>query len=722
MLKHIFILLVLHTASEHSFAQCGANPVSGTTTISTADQVVNSYFPGTGNPVIGATSLTVGAIDGRGSATGLSAGDLVLIIQMQGADVNATNNDAYGDGIAGGSANGYLNNSNLIAGYYEYNTVAGVAGSVITFSYSLANNYYTRSFAAGSGSHSYQLIRVPRYYDLTITGTGSVTAPSWNGSTGGIVVLDAANIATINGTVDVSAKGFRGGGGKNFTGATAGHTNGSTGLTNTDYRWNSAVTTAANLTGGAKGESFAGTPVYVLNLGSTTTTTNTGEGYVNGSMGRSAPANGGGGGTDGSPVGAGSENQFNTGGGGGGNAGAGGNGGSGWHGGAGSVATYPYGGHGGSSFAQASIGRFAMGGGGGAGTANNSTASNEYQSSGGAGGGIVIIRAKSFAGSGAVNANGGDAPGVVGVGGTANTDAAGGGGAGGTIVLVISQTGTPGLTGITANAGGGKGGDMTNYYDHGPGGGGGGGIIYASGTLASSTITGGLNGKTRTGSTGGAVTNDFGATAGSNGSVVTLTFVPGLINRNNLASPCGTLPVTLLDFYAVVNNNLVNLYWRIDQAINFSHFQIEYSLDGNNFLNAGNINYINGRSSYDFTHANNAAIIYYRLKLLDLDGTYSYSKTIVIKTNRSSERITVYPNPTSGISTVQFKWTGNAVGLLKLTDGGGRVVYERLIQFRRGDTSVPINIENLPGGLYTISVEINKTVVAREKLVLTVNK
>lgn len=69
--------------------------------------------------------------------------------------------------------------------------------------------------------------------------------------------------------------GFRGGGGKQFGGASAGNTNGAGAITNTDYRWNSAVTTAANTVGGSKGEGIAGTPVYIPNIIASTTTTGT---------------------------------------------------------------------------------------------------------------------------------------------------------------------------------------------------------------------------------------------------------------------------------------------------------------------------------------------------------------------------------------------------------------------------------------------------------------
>ncbi|MEI9945869.1 MAG: hypothetical protein WDN26_16815 [Chitinophagaceae bacterium] len=66
-----------------SKAQCGLDPVTGTTTITTAGQIVNSYYPGQGNPLATTTSLMVGSIDGRGNATALAAGDLILIIQCR---------------------------------------------------------------------------------------------------------------------------------------------------------------------------------------------------------------------------------------------------------------------------------------------------------------------------------------------------------------------------------------------------------------------------------------------------------------------------------------------------------------------------------------------------------------------------------------------------------------------------------------------------------------
>jgi hypothetical protein len=699
-------------------AQCGVPPTSGSVTISIANNVINTYYPGIGSPAAGSTSLNVGSIDPRGNTTAISTGDLVLIVQVQGADIDATNTDSYGDNTAGAPASGYIG-TNLSAGYYEYNTIAGISGSTITFSYSLANNYYNRDFTSTNSIQRYEVIRVPRYYDLRIKHGASLTCPEWNGNTGGIVVVDVANQFTLQGTIDVSYKGFRGGGGKNLTGATAGNSNGAGTLTNTDYRWESPITNSANLTGGAKGEGIAGTPAYYLEYGSSFTTTGSVEGYINGSMGRGAPANAGGGGTDGSPVGASTENQYNTGGGGGANGGNGGNGGSGWHGGSGDVNTYPYGGYGGSAFSQRSLQRFCMGGGGGAGTANNSIASNEYSCSGGWGGGIVIVRAKLYSGNGSVFANGSNAPGVTDIYVPAQTDAAGGGGAGGSIVMVTTLPGPTGLNTITASATGGSGGDMTNYYDYGPGGGGGGGVIISNGTFLSADVSGGLNGLTLTGSPSGSFDNAYGATPGSDGVIITLTSAPTLVNLNNPGSPCGLLPVTLTDFSARWNNNTVDLKWKITNEINLKSFELEYSADGISFTKLASLNYHQGTSAYDYTHLNPLVKNFYGLKMIDADGNYFYSKILRVQKNISGNKmVLMYPNPAYNDLTLQLTTGINEKVIINIVDNAGKTVINKTVTLPSGQNYISIDgIDKLPSATYLVKVK-SSSVNAVEKLVV----
>jgi hypothetical protein len=703
-------------------AQCGTDPTSGTTTISSASSILNSYYPGTGNPTAGSFSLSVGTIDGRGSGTAIGTGDLVLIIQVQGAIFDTTNTNTYGSGTAGPPSSGYKTTS-LNAGKYEFNSVATMIGSTITFSYSLANNYYTSPFSASAmqGIQSYQVVRIPRNYNLVINSGATITCPPWNGSTGGIVAEDAADTLTLNGSVTASGLGFRAGAAENFTGATTGNSNGSTTLVNTDYRFNSPITNPSNSTGGAKGEGIAGTPAYVLLQGATTATVNSVEGYLGGSMGRGAPGNAGGGGTDGGPlVSGGGVNQYNTGGGGGSNIGTGGLGGSGWPGGGCCVTTFPYGGYGGSRFTQGSIGTWVMGGGGGAGTANNSTAANQYESSGGCGGGIVILRAVVFAGTGSVTANGGIAPGQ-GAGGA--TDAAGGAGGGGTIVVVTrSTTGTTGIGSLTASAQGGAGGNMHNYYNHGPGGGGGGGLIITNGAFLSTSVTGGINGYTgsTTSSPYSPYTNAWGATPGTNGQVVTLSSAPVFGNTNNLSSPCGTLPIVIKSFTASLKGNAVLLNWTVEEATNFSGFEVGYSTDGASFQDIGSVSYSPAQLTYQFIQSPvNAPVDYYRLTLIDKDGSFSYSEILIIRQGPAEKgAMLVYPQPANDRITVSASAQKTQMISLELYNLTGSKIKVVQVQLNQGINVFDIsNLQILSSGIYLLSTMIDQTRVVSKVII-----
>ncbi|MGI4885476.1 MAG: T9SS type A sorting domain-containing protein [Janthinobacterium lividum] len=449
----------------------------------------DTYYPATDQTVaVGATSLGVGAAVGT-TITPIAAGDLLLVMQMQGADIDYSNTDSYGDGVAGGAATSYLSNANFTAGQYEYVVASGtvpVGGGTITTTTSLKYSYQNASATATTGQRRFQVVRIPQYKNLTISGT--IAPSAWNGSTGGILALDVTGQLTFatGATLDASGKGFRGGAGQKLTGTT--------GLTGTDYRA-VAPTSGSTVTGAhaMKGEGIVGTPRYV-NAGAALLDTGV-DGYPSGSAGRGAPGNGGGGGTDANPT----ANSLNSGGGGGGNGARGGHGGNAWSSGA------AVGGEVGAGFSAPSSSRLILGGGGGAGVNNDGTGGGAgYASSGAAGGGIVLMRTGSVRGSGSVLANGANASNAV------LADGSGGGGAGGSILFTANNTAS--LSGLTLAANGGTGGTNNpgSATAHGPGGGGGGGIVLTNAAPASASVAGGASGTT-TGSVA------YGATAGVTG-------------------------------------------------------------------------------------------------------------------------------------------------------------------------------------------------------------
>ncbi len=491
---------------------CDSLPVGGT-----LSGVVNTYYPGSGTVNAGATSITVDTTAIRGNADRIAIGDMLLVIQMQDADISYTNSNVYGDNSASDPANGQtaLNS----AGYFEYVIAqSAVTSGAVTVTGAgtgngLLHTYRTAAQTSTTGQRRFQVVRVPKYRSATLG--SSLTALAWDGRTGGILAIDVSGTLTLGGTVSVDAMGFRGGGGRQLTGDDR--------QTDTDYR-----SRASRNVHGSKGEGIAGAPLYVFdgstvsNPGSRTSGYPSGTNNQDGSHARGAPGNAGGGGTDDDPA----ANQENPGGGGGGNGGIGGRGGHSWR------ANQDVGGHQGAAFPYAigsSAGtnaRISLGGGGGAGTRNNSDTITAA-SSGGLGGGIVLIRAYAVTGTGTITANG-TGHGIAAI--TPENDGGGGGGAGGTIV-VVAMTGS--LSGLTVRANGGGGVDAWPTADgatypgnrHGPGGGGGGGVVLLSGAPASVSVTGGVNGTTTTS------LDPYGATAGAAGvslTNVTIIDIPGV--------------------------------------------------------------------------------------------------------------------------------------------------------------------------------------------------
>src|SRR5690606_29626988 len=174
------------------------------------------------------------------------------------------------------------------------------AGPSITFSPALTYSYANAAATSSSGQKRYQVIRVPQYATVSVSG---VTAPAWSGTSGGVVVMDASGALTLNGAsvegqpnraIFVAGRGFRG---------AAGVTQSSNGY---DTEWRST----ANANGG-KGEGIAGTPRLMSNKGNnygasvtsaTLTRTDTGaQGYPGGDYARGAPGNAGGGGSERTP-------------------------------------------------------------------------------------------------------------------------------------------------------------------------------------------------------------------------------------------------------------------------------------------------------------------------------------------------------------------------------------------------------------------------------------
>lgn len=505
-----------------------------------ASGILNSYFPPSTTGVFGPSSWTIGLGTGRGAAVDFAPGDLALVIQMQCATISATNDGNYGGDD--GTGRGYADPSgSCLAGRYEYVRAgaATTAGS-LDLSETPLQGVYVQDAVTSANRRTFQVIRVPQYGSLTLSGT--VTAEYWDGATGGVVALDVADgLAWSGQTIDVTGRGFRGAGAWQWSNTDED--------TNDPPDWLRVFNDTNALRHGHKGEGIAGTPRLVHNQenGNRVDLGTSWGGYGNGDTARGAPGNAGGGGNNRNST------RDNGGGGGGGNGGTGGFGGYGWKSagwnGVFGTGDFDMRGIGGAAFASPAPDRVVMGGGGGAGGTNNDGNTNP-RAKGGAGGGIVIVRAGNMTGGGTVNARGVDGQTMP------INDAAGGAGAGGSVVLMSYSA--SGLGTVTVDVRGGRGGDSAlddaSTTAHAGGGGGAGGVVIRS-HAATVETAGGDNGITRTeGDPVGGVAH--GATPGGEG-----------VSSQQADSNFLVLPGALCPPTAVVLGNVELVGIDVDEAL-----------------------------------------------------------------------------------------------------------------------------------------------------------
>ncbi len=176
---------------------------------------------------------------------------------------------------------------------------------------------------------------------------------------------------------------------------------------------------------------------------------------------------------------------------------------------------------------------------------------------------------------------------------------------------------------------------------------------------------------------------------------------------------CGNLPVTLLSFEANTLNNKISLKWSSVTELNTSYFIIQKSTDGSSFTDKGTVNAIGiGANSYSFTDATpTPGINYYRLKMIDKDGSFSYSKVVSVQLIIDNYQLSITPNPAKDKVNVK----GNHIVSVKVIDNLGRVL--RNISFRDACNPV-LTLTGIPTGFYHLHVQTTDGKVSGVGLVI----
>ena len=204
------------------------------------------------------------------------------------------------------------------------------------------------------------------------------------------------------------------------------------------------------------------------------------------------------------------------------------------------------------------------------------------------------------------------------------------------------------------------------------------------------------------------------------------------------------LPVELTSFTANQESNGINLQWETSNEINNYGFDIERSVESSNEFQK--IGFINGHGnsnspkSYSFlddkfteifkNQESSKGEIQYRLKQIDFDGNYEYSKIITVETLHATflpskfELLQNYPNPFNPVTTIKYSIpaveTRRGVSvILKIYDILGNEIATLVNEQKQaGEYEVNFNASNLAGGIYLYRLQTASGVVLTKKLIL----
>lgn len=178
-----------------------------------------------------------------------------------------------------------------------------------------------------------------------------------------------------------------------------------------------------------------------------------------------------------------------------------------------------------------------------------------------------------------------------------------------------------------------------------------------------------------------------------------------------------SLPVDLLSFGGTYSNQSTKLNWVAENVQNFKQFEVERSTDGKDFVTIGTKSpQGNGASKEQYLFTDDlsqaaGSVFYYRLKMVDVNGSFKYSNVILVRKGEQALRsLVVSPNPLTKGSVATVRYTAAARSNIDLSvlDLSGKLLLRQQNSIFEGTNSITINnAERLLPGTYILQVKDN---------------
>lgn len=182
---------------------------------------------------------------------------------------------------------------------------------------------------------------------------------------------------------------------------------------------------------------------------------------------------------------------------------------------------------------------------------------------------------------------------------------------------------------------------------------------------------------------------------------------------NDNDGACDVLPVELLYFTANLQSNQdVLLNWKTVSEINNDYFVIERSEDNIVFTTISQHIEAAGTTHIPQTYAytdvqpfvNGVSTLYYRLKQVDFNGTFTYSTIQMVRYINNNFYTSIYPNPTKDDIQVEINAANNKSAMITITAINGNILLNKPLSIFAGFNQFTIDISNFPSGVYYVRI------------------
>ena len=192
-----------------------------------------------------------------------------------------------------------------------------------------------------------------------------------------------------------------------------------------------------------------------------------------------------------------------------------------------------------------------------------------------------------------------------------------------------------------------------------------------------------------------------------------------------LANVSEIVPVELASFSAWVIQGRITLEWTTASELNNNGFEIQRSIDNSKFVTVG---FVEGKGTTtepnfysfdDLSPLTENNTIYYRLKQVDFDGKFSYSKTINVEFNMPADFVLKqnYPNPFNPSTIVEYNIQETGLVSLKVFDVLGKEVATLVNEEKAvGTHNVTFYAGNLPSGVYFYTIKAGNFISTKKMM------